>query len=146
MVAETELWVVESRVCAGSVLGKASAVHAVHQARQRFERMWLRLVISKTKIAHLAFLFEEFCPTEDPFPRLTDLQTAMGKLAHNFCETNCSQTGDEFTVRISSSGARGALATHRDGVGWITGRDQREFDDYLPSDGESYFSDEEEDY
>lgn len=106
-------------------------------ARQRFERMWLRLVISKTAIAHLAFLFDDFCPKEDPFPRLKDLQTAMGKLAHLFGELNCSNTIDEFTVGVSPSGARGTLATCRDGVRWITGRDQREIDEYLPSDGDS---------
>ncbi|KAH8062751.1 serine-type endopeptidase [Aureococcus anophagefferens] len=104
---------------------------------RRFERMWLRLVISKTSIAHLAFLFDDFCPKEDPFPRLKDLQTAMGKLAHLFGELNCSNTIDEFTVGVSPSGARGTLATCRDGVRWITGRDQREIDVYLASDDDS---------
>ena len=107
-------------------------------ARQRFESMWLRLVISKTKIAHLAFLFDDFCPKEDPFPQLKDLRAALGELANNFCESRCSCTIDEFTVGVSPSGARGTLATYSDGdeVRWITGRDQREIDEYLPSDAE----------
>jgi len=105
-------------------------------ARQRFERMWLRLVISKTSIAHLAFLFDEYCPKEDPFPRLKDLRAALGTLAHLFGEMNCSCTIDEFTVGVSPSGARGTLETCSDGVRWITGRDQQEIDEYLPSDGE----------
>ena len=105
-------------------------------ARQRFERMWLRLVISKTAIAHLVFLFDDFCPKEDPFPRLKDLRAALGELAHLFGEMNCSCTIDEFTVGVSPSGARGTLETCSDGVRWITGRDQQEIDEYLPSDGE----------